>query len=90
MIRSSGLWSAYGTRPPDLAISDLPRCRRVLCESAAALVELLKPSASYTEVELRKSAALRMRNNEEFQDTVAHVPGLFDKLVRIVDVPEEF
>ena len=64
--------------------------QEVLCESAAALVESLKPSASYTEVELRKSAALRMRNNEEFQDTVADVPGLFDKLVRIVDVPEEF
>jgi hypothetical protein len=64
--------------------------QEVLCESAAVLVESLKPSASYSEVELRRSAALRMRNNEEFQDTVAHVPGLFDKLARIVDVPEEF
>jgi TIR domain len=62
----------------------------VLCASAAALVESLKPSAAYTGAELRRSAALRMRNNEEFQETVGHVPGLFDKLVRIVDAPEEF
>jgi TIR domain len=59
-----------------------------LCESANLLVELLKPSNSYTGPELRISAAERMRNDDEFQGTVAHVPGLFDKLVRIVDAPE--
>ena len=43
---------------------------------------------AYTGAELRVSAAERMRNNEEFQGTVADVPGLFEKLVRIVDAPE--
>jgi TIR domain len=62
----------------------------VLCESAVALVESLKPSAAYTTTELRRSAALRIRNNEEFQETVAHMPGLLDELARIVDVPEDF
>jgi hypothetical protein len=64
--------------------------QEVLCGSAAALVDSLKPSAAYTGPELRKSAALRMRNNDEFQETVAHTPGLFDTLVGIVDAPEEF
>ena len=60
-----------------------------LCGSASLLVELLKPSTAYTGPELRISAAERMRNNDEFQGTVAHVPGLFDQLVRIVEASDE-
>jgi hypothetical protein len=60
----------------------------LLRESATLLVELLKSSEAYTGPELRRSAAQRMRNNDEFQDTLAHAPGLLDELVRIVDAPE--
>lgn len=86
----TGLVECLWHEAAELAYQRAPDTQEVLCESAVALVESLKPSAAYTQAELRRSAALRMRNNEEFQDTVAHVPGLFDELVRIVDVPEEF
>jgi hypothetical protein len=60
----------------------------VLRQSAAALVGSLRSSTVYTESELRMLGAQRMRNNDEFQDTVAYIPGLFDELVAIVDVPD--
>ena len=86
----TGLVECLWHEAAELSYKQAADAQEVLCESAAELVELLKPSAAYTGVELRRAAAVRMRNNEEFQDTVAHVPGLFDKLVRIVDVSEEF
>jgi hypothetical protein len=86
----TGLVECLWHEAAELGYKRAADAEEVLCESAAALVELLKPSTAYTQAELRRSAALRMRNNEEFQDTIAHVPGLFDELVRIVDVPEEF
>jgi hypothetical protein len=86
----TGLVECLWHEAAELGYKRAADAQEVLCESAVALVESLKPSAAYTDAELRRSAALRMRNNEEFQDTVAYVPGLFDKLVRIVDAPEEF
>jgi hypothetical protein len=61
----------------------------VLCQSAVALVELLKSPVAWTEAELRSSAAQRIRNSEEFQEAVSPFPGLFEALVRIIDSPEE-
>jgi hypothetical protein len=85
----TGLVECLWHEAAELGYTRAAGAEEVLCESAAALVESLKPSTAYTGAELRRSAALRMRNNEEFQETVAHVPGLFEKLVRIVDPPEE-
>ncbi len=84
----TGLVECLWHEAAELSYRGAPDITERLCESASLLVELLKPSAAYTGPELRISAAERMRNNDEFQGTVAHVPGLFDKLVRIVDAPE--
>jgi hypothetical protein len=86
----TGLVERLWHQAAELGYTRAADAQEVLRESAVALVEELKPSAAYTAEELRKSAADRIRNNEEFQETLAHVPGLFDELVRIVDAPEEF
>jgi hypothetical protein len=59
----------------------------VLRESAAALVSSLHLSG-YSDNEARRFAVELMENDEELQDTVAHIPGLFDELVRIVNVQD--
>jgi TIR domain len=86
----TGLVECLWHEAAELGYKQAANAPDVLRESASRLVDSLKPSPSYTESELRRSAALRMRNNEEFQDTFAYAPGLFDQLMRIVDVPEEF
>jgi hypothetical protein len=86
----TGLVECLWHEAAELVYERAADAREILGESATALAESLKPSAAYTEAELRRFAARRMRNNEEFQDTVAYIPGLFEQLVRIVDVPEEF
>jgi hypothetical protein len=55
--------------------------------SAAAMVATLQSSDPLTTPDRRRWAAERMRSDAEFQRTVAWVPGLFEELVRIVDVP---
>ena len=80
-----GLWHEAAA----LAYSRALDMEELLSRSASSLAESLKPSPLYTESELRQAAARRMRDNEEFQDTLADVPGLFDKLVRIVETGEE-
>jgi TIR domain len=86
----TGLVECLWHEAAELSYKRSADAEEVLRESAVALVESLKPSAAYTTTELRRSAALRIRNNEEFQETVAHMPGLLDELARIVDVPEDF
>ena len=69
------------------------RCREtadaadVLRGSAAALVSSLHLSG-YSDNEARRFAVQLMENDEELQDTVGHIPGLFDDLVRIVNVQD--
>lgn len=60
-----------------------------LSRSARTLAESLKPSPLYTTGELRKSAAKRMRDDEEFQETVSNIPGLFARLAQIVESTKE-
>jgi TIR domain len=86
----TGLVECLWHEAAELGYSRAADAQEVLCESAASLVESLKPSSAYSEAELRRSAADRIRKDEEFQDTVAYVPRLFDKLVQIVDAPEGF
>jgi TIR domain len=56
----------------------------VLSESAVKLCDGLRPSSAYTTDELRSYAASRMKDDEEFQDAVRRVKGLFPRLVAIV------
>lgn len=55
-----------------------------LSESAAVLCDRLEPSSAYTTEELRMYAVSRMRNDEEFQDAVRGVDGLFAALIAIL------
>jgi hypothetical protein len=56
----------------------------VLSEFAVKLREGLRPSAAYAIDELRLYAASRMKDDEEFQDAVRGVKGLFPRLIAIV------
>jgi hypothetical protein len=47
----------------------------------------LRPSAAYTLAELRNYAAERMSADEELQETVSDIPGLFTRLVQLVVEP---
>lgn len=72
-----------------LQYGDMADMEERLSESARELVRSLRLSDLYTRGELRRSAVRRMRNDEEFQETVSSVEGLFDKLVHIVTPTEE-
>ena len=72
-----------------LRLNDSEDVRETLTDSARQLTESLRPSPLYTLTELRQYAARRMRGDEEFQDTVDRVGGLFDDLLRIIAPTEE-
>jgi hypothetical protein len=59
-----------------------------LTASARSLSLALRPSPAYTLAELRDYAAERLRNDEEFQETVGDAV-LFARLVNIVVTPQE-
>ncbi len=59
-----------------------------LIQSARTLSLALRPSTAYTLDELRDYASVRMRNDEEFQEAVSNVGGLFTRLVDIVVKPQ--
>jgi hypothetical protein len=65
------------TRPPDM--------EQRLIESARTRSQLLQESPAYTVAELRAYAGERMRSDEEFQEAVGDIPGLFDRLVMAVE-----
>ena len=58
-----------------------------LTESARALSGGLEPSPAFTLSELRAFATQRMRNDEELQEAVGGVGGLFSRLVEVVARP---
>jgi hypothetical protein len=60
---------------------------RALSESARTLSRALRESPAYTRDELRDYASERMRNDEELEETVSNVDGLFIRLVEIVATP---
>jgi hypothetical protein len=68
-----------------LRLSEDPDMEEKLCNSARELADSFTPSRLYTQAELRRSAARRIRNDEEFQDTVDNIDGLFMKLVQLVE-----
>jgi hypothetical protein len=51
------------------------------------MVAALESSDPDTTPDRRRWVAERMRSDPEFQSTVAWVPGLFEDLVGIADVP---
>jgi len=59
-----------------------------LAESARSLSRGLRESAAYTLEELRDYAAKRMGEDEELQQAVSNVDGLFARLVGIVVAPQ--
>jgi hypothetical protein len=58
-----------------------------LATSAQRLSLALRPSAAYTVAELRNYAVERMSVDEELQETVSNVAGLFSRLVQLVVEP---
>jgi TIR domain len=70
-----------------LRLSRSAQIGEALSDSAKTLSQALRPSLAYTLAELRAYAAERMRNDEEFQETLGNVNGLFNKLVEIVVSP---
>jgi hypothetical protein len=62
---------------------------RALSDSARKLTGGLRPSPAYSLEELRDYAAERMRNDEELEEAVSRVNGLFGRLVAIVASPLE-
>ena len=71
-----------------LSLSRTADMEETLCRSAKEFAESLKKSSLYTEAELRRSAARRIRNDAEFQATVNGVAGLFTEISRIVESTE--
>jgi len=59
-----------------------------LIQSARTLSLALRPSTAYALDELRDYASVRMRNDEEFQEAVSNVDGLFTRLIDIVVKPQ--
>ncbi len=87
MDQVSGLVECLWHEAAELRYLRADNAAEVLRQSAATLVGSLQRSG-YSESELRMLAADRILSDDEFQDTVAYIPGLFDKLVAIVDAPD--
>jgi hypothetical protein len=71
-----------------LRLSGDPDMEEKLCNSARELADSFTPTRLYSKTELRRSAARRIRNDEEFQDTVDNIDGLFMRLAQIVESAE--
>jgi hypothetical protein len=70
-----------------LRIRNPAEMEQSLSESARTLSRALRSSTAYTVDELREYASERMRNDEELEETVSNVDGLFTRLVEIVASP---
>jgi len=70
-----------------LSLRNPAEMEQALSESARTLSRALGPSSAYTQDELRDYACERMRNDEELEETVSNVDGLFIRLVEIVATP---
>jgi hypothetical protein len=58
-----------------------------LVASARELSGRVRGSGAYSTAELREYAVQRMMNDEELRSEVAHVAGLFDRLIGVVENP---
>jgi hypothetical protein len=72
-----------------LGLREPAEMRQRLTESAKKLSGALRESSAFTLPELRAFAVERMRNDEELQEAVGNIDGLFGRLVEIVARPEE-
>jgi hypothetical protein len=59
----------------------------ILGELSAKLSQALRPSAAYTVEELQSYAAAWLRDDEEFQESIRHYPGLLNRLAEIITTP---
>jgi TIR domain len=77
------LWHEINIYLPDLSAEMAEQLKA----SARQLSEDLRPSNALTLEELREYAVRLMRGDEEFQQAIRNVGGLFDQLVEIVQWP---
>jgi hypothetical protein len=84
-----GLVEALWHEAVMLRLSQPDDMEQSLIESARKLSQMLGDSSAYSVEELRTYAAERMRNDEELQDAVSNVEGLFNKLVTTVESASE-
>jgi hypothetical protein len=61
---------------------------RRLCDSARTLSLAIEPSTAYSLEELRDYAARQLKNDDELEEIVSNVDGLFTRLVEIVVMPQ--
>lgn len=62
---------------------------QALTRSVTTLFQDLKPTRTLTVAEVRRSAETQLSQDEEFQEAVAGVPGLFETLLDVIRQPEE-
>jgi hypothetical protein len=70
-----------------LLLNNPDEMETMLSDSARALSRALRPSNVFTVTELRDYAAERMRDDEELEESVSIVKGLFSRLIEIVVSP---
>lgn len=80
-----GLVEAIWHQAAMLRLSQPSDLEESLIESATKLSRALESSSAYTESELRRYAARRMRDDDELQEAVSGVAGLYDRLLEIVE-----
>jgi TIR domain len=72
-----------------LRLSGDPDMKGKLCDSARRLALSFTTNPLVTAADLRKSAAMKIRDDEEFRETVDNINGLFMKLAQIIESTEE-
>jgi TIR domain len=82
-----GLVECLWHEATELRLRNPAEMERILSESARTLSRGLQPSSALTVEELRGYATQRIRNDEELEDTVSVVDGLFTRLAEIVATP---
>lgn len=80
-----GLVEAIWHEAAMLRLSQPSELEESLIESATKLSRALESSSAYTESELRRYAVHRMRDDDELQEAVSGVAGLYDRLLEIVE-----
>ena len=79
-----GLLESLWHEAYELRLSRAADMEERLSDSARKLSLALRESSAYTITELRAFAAKRMRDDEEFQQAVDNIDGLFDRLTSII------
>lgn len=82
-----GLVECLWHEATELRLRNPAEMERILSESARTLSRGLQPSSALTVEELRDYATQRIKNDQEMEETVSIVDGLFTRLAEIVATP---